>query len=101
MSDAIQQAEPARHVRAQDVVLRRIAGEEFLIVLHAGESRMFSLNGMGLWFWQQLETPKRKSELVSAMLQGYEVDEATAAQEVERFLGDLTAKGLAATSGPA
>lgn len=85
-----------RFCRAEDVVLRTIVGEHFLIVLHAGESKMFSLNGMGLWFWRRLERPVSKGELLEAMLAEYEVDEAAAAAEIGRFLAYLEEKGLAA-----
>jgi hypothetical protein len=83
-----------RYGRARDVELRSIVGEHFLIVLHAGESKMFSLNGMGLWFWKRLETPASAPELLAAMLSDYEVSEADAAKEIERFLADLSGKRL-------
>jgi len=88
--------------RADEIELRSIAGEHFLIVLHAGESRMFSLNGMGLWFWQQLSRPVTKHDLLSAMSAEYDVAEATAAAEIDRFLADMIGKGLAkrAEGGP-
>jgi hypothetical protein len=81
--------------RADDVVLRSIAGENFLIVQHAGESKMYSLNNMGLWFWEQLERPVTKQELLAAMLAEYEVDEDTASSEIDRFLKHLVECGLA------
>jgi hypothetical protein len=81
--------------RADDVVLRSIAGEIFLIVQHAGESKMYSLNNMGLWFWEQLERPVTKQELLAAMLAEYEVDEDTASSEIDRFLKHLVECGLA------
>lgn len=84
-----------RFGRADDIELRTIAGEYFLIVLHAGESKMFSLNGMGLWFWEQMARPVAKAELLGTMLAEYEVDEATARAEIDRFLTDLSEKGLA------
>lgn len=81
--------------RADEIELRSIAGEHFLIVLHAGESKMFNLNGMGLWFWRHLERPVAKRELLAAMLADYEVTEEVAADEIERFLAYLVEKGLA------
>ena len=83
-----------RYCRADDVALRDIVGEHFLIVLHAGESKMFSLNGMGLWFWQRLEQPASKDDLLAAMTAEYDVGEPAAASEIDRFLQDLLAKGL-------
>ena len=84
-----------RFCRADEVELRSIAGEHFLIVLHAGESKMFSLNGMGLWFWQHLERPIAKRELLAPMLAEYEVTEEAAAAEIDRFLAYLDEKKLA------
>ena len=84
-----------RYGRAEQIELRSIAGEHFLIVLHAGESKMYSLNGMGLWFWQRLERPSAKEELLAAMLAEYEVAEADAAAEIDRFLCYLEEKKLA------
>ena len=81
--------------RAEEIELRSIAGEHFLIVLHAGESKMFSLNGMGLWFWRQLEKPVSKRELLAALLAAYEVTEEVAAGEIDRFVGYLLEKRLA------
>jgi hypothetical protein len=84
-----------RYCRAGEVELRSIAGEHFLIVLHAGESKMFSLNGTGLWFWRQLEQPVGAAELAARMRDEYEVSEEGAEQEVRRFLAHLLEKGLA------
>ncbi len=84
-----------RYGRMPEIELRSIVGEHFLIVLHAGESKMFSLNGMGLWFWSQLERPVSKRELLTAMRDAYEVAEDVAAGEIDRFLAYLVEKGLA------
>ncbi len=82
------------YTRAENIVLRAMAGEHYLIVLDAGESKMFNLNETGLWFWQQLESPKTGQELLAAMLAEYDVDEATAADEIERFLAYLAERAL-------
>ena len=83
-----------RYGRAKDVEFRSIVGEPFLIVLHAGESKMFSLNGMGVWFWDRLEHPVTQADLLGQMLRDYDVDEVTAVREIDRFLGDLLEKRL-------
>ena len=87
-----------RFTRAKDIELREIVGEHFLIVLHVGESKMFSLNDMGLWFWQQLERPVTKAELLEAMLEEYEVDDETGRTEIDRFLAHLVERGFASSS---
>ncbi len=83
-----------KYCRAAQIELRSIAGESFLIITHAGESKMYSLNGMGLWFWERLATPVDKAALLAAMLEEYDVDPETAAAEVERFIAHLMAIGL-------
>ncbi len=85
----------AAYGRADEVTFREIAGEPFLIVLHGGESRMFALNGLGVWFWRQLERPVGKGELVGRLLDEYEVSREAAAAEVDRFLAYLCERGLA------
>lgn len=80
--------------RAEEIELRSILDEHFLIVLHAGESRMFSLNGMGLWFWQRLERPATKDELLTQMVKEYDVSEEIAASEIDRFMAHLLEKKL-------
>jgi len=95
--DAVEQATAVaeeRYGRARDVELRSIVGEHFLIVLHAGEAKMFSLNGMGLWFWKHLEPPVAKAELLAEMLRDYEVSAGDAAREVDRFIAYLLDKRL-------
>ena len=95
MTEGALEPSSERFGRAGDVELRSIVGEHFLIVLHAGESKMFSLNGMGLWFWRQLERPVGKSELLARMLNDYDVAEDVAAREIDRFLAYLEERKLA------
>jgi len=89
-----------QYCRADDVALRTIAGEYFLIVLHAGESKMFCLNGMALWFWNNLEKPSTKADLLAAMRNAYAVDEASAENEINRFLTYLSDKKLVQMTDP-
>jgi hypothetical protein len=83
-----------KYGRAENVTLRTILGESFLVMLHTGGSKMFTLNRMGVWFWEHLETPADKDSLLAAMLEHFAVDEPRAKGEVDRFLSDLVSKGL-------
>lgn len=83
-----------KFIRSENIALRTMAGEHYLIVLDAGESKMFNLNGMGLWFWEQLESEKTKAQLLASMLDEYEVDAATASAEIDRFLAYLEERKL-------
>jgi hypothetical protein len=75
--------------RAANIAFRTMAGEDYLIVLNAGESKMFNLNQTGVWFWNQLESPRTKEQLLTAMLAEYEVDQADAVAEIDRFVDYL------------
>ena len=82
------------YTRSENIALRTMAGEHYLIVLDAGESKMFNLNPMGLWFWEQLETSQTKAQLLKTMLTEYEVDSETATAEIDRFLAYLQEREL-------
>jgi len=82
------------YTRSENIVLRTMAGEHYLIVLDTGESKMFNLNNMGLWFWKQLENAITKAQLLENMLDEYEVDSETAAAEINRFLAYLEEREL-------
>ncbi len=43
---------------------------------------MISLNGAGAFLWKQLAEDKTEQELLSAMLEEYETDEATAKADI-------------------
>lgn len=72
-------------------VLRQIAGEN--VVVPSGSemnlNMMITLNGTGAFLWERLDKGAEESELVAALLAEYDVDEATAKECVERFVGKL------------
>lgn len=74
------------------LVMRRIAGENFLIPV--GEmintfNGIISLNGSGGLLWELLQQERTEAELIDAVLETYEVDEPTARQDVREFLAQL------------
>lgn len=87
------------YTRSENIALRTMAGEHYLIVLNTGESKMFNLNNMGLWFWEQLENPVSKAQLLETMLTEYEVDNETATAEIDRFIAFLEERKLIQESG--
>ena len=72
-------------------VLREVAGQT--VVLPAGAdldlNMMISLNDTGKFLWSLLESDKEESDLVSALLAEYDVDEATAKSAVSAFVAKL------------
>jgi hypothetical protein len=83
----------------KDIVLREIAGEYILVP--TGESavnmlRIMSLNDCGVFLWKLLAEEKTERELVDAVLEEYEIDAATAEQDVKEYLSQLAEADLLA-----
>jgi len=82
----------------QGFVMRTVAGET--IVLPSGDeldlNMMITLNDTGRFLWQKLETGAEMDELVAALLEEYDVDEATARAGAERFVAKLNENGFLA-----
>ena len=55
---------------------------------------MIKLNDTGAFLWQQLQQERTREELIAAMLEEYEVDEATAANGVDAFIKTLQSHDL-------
>lgn len=78
-----------RIVRNNDFVLREIVGESFLIPvgeISAKFNGMITLNGMSAFLWKNLENAITEEELVNAILEAYEVEEAQAKEDLKEFL---------------
>ena len=79
-------------------VMRTVAGET--IVLPSGDDlnldMMITLNDTGKFLWQKLEAGAEMEELVAALLEEYDVDEATARGGAERFVAKLDENGFLA-----
>lgn len=80
-----------------DMILREIAGEHILIPV--GETAikvhgMISLSESGLLLWKKLQNDCTEADLLDTILSEYEIDQATAQQDVRAFLGKLNAIGI-------
>lgn len=78
-------------------ILREVAGN--FIVVSVGErvkefNGVITLNETGVLLWKKLETGATEQELVFALLNEYEVDEATAKSDVAEFVNKLKTAGL-------
>jgi hypothetical protein len=65
--------------------------EQALVYLNA--------NPAGAVLWQALAVGATRDELVRRILAEFEVDEATAGADVDRFLADLDSRGLLEPAG--
>lgn len=78
-------------------VVRQIAGET--IAIPAGPaarelSGLLALNGSGQTLFEMLQTEQTEDTLVQALLDTYEIDEATARADVVEFLEILRSSGV-------
>ncbi len=73
--------------------LLRQVGEQNIVVAIGDESRDFNgiirLNDTGKFLWEKLQADTTESALVSAMLLEYDIDEATAKNDVADFITAL------------
>jgi hypothetical protein len=87
----------SRFCQASNVVTRNIGGEVFLVPVKgklADLQRLFVLNKLGEYIWQQLDGARTQQEMVAAILERFEVDENHAAADLEEFLGQLKEANL-------
>lgn len=74
-------------------ILREIGGE--VMVIPSGEeldlNMMITLNETGRFLWERLQDGTTVDGLVSALLSEYEVEEAVARENVEKFVEKLNA----------
>lgn len=78
-------------------VLRHVAKNK--VVLPTGRARadfngMISLNDVGAFLWEQLQTEQTPQTLAEALTNTYDVSETQAAADIEKFLASLRENGL-------
>ena len=77
-------------------ILRSIAGSNVVVPVgdHAADlNGMITLNDTGAFIWRQLTEETDEAQIVNAILENYEVDEARAAGCVAAFLEKLKEVG--------
>lgn len=74
---------------SSEIMLRRIAGENLLVPIGEAAARfqgIISLNDSGRLLWETLQKGCTRDDLIAAILDAYDVDEPTAARDVDEFL---------------
>lgn len=74
-------------------ILREVAGS--FIVVAVGEAvkefkGIINLNETGAFLWKILESGATEEQLVAKLLEEYDVDEKTAAEDVGKFINKLS-----------
>ena len=77
-------------------ILRQIAGETMVIPSGAelDLNMMITLNETGRFLWERLQNGTTEDALVAALLEEYDVDEATARAQVVKFVEKLNGNGF-------
>ena len=77
-------------------ILRQIAGETMVIPSGAelDLNMMITLNETGRFLWERLQNGTTEDALVAALLDEYDVDEATARAQVVKFVEKLNGNGF-------
>lgn len=78
-------------------ILRKIAGD--YVIIPTGKTTLdfnglITVNEQGAFLWERLRQEVTRDDLVKALLETYEVDEATATADVEEFLAILRRCGM-------
>lgn len=77
----------------KELISREIAGERFLVPVGKtvyDSNGLFLLTEVGAFIWDLIPEAQDPEALVSAVLNAYEVDEATARADIDAFLAKLT-----------
>lgn len=95
MTGPVAQARGPR--RLDDVIIREIAGEVFLVPIRgklADLQELFVLDPVGEWVWQRLDGSSTLESLTEELVATFEVEPPVAALDLQGFLRELAEAGL-------
>jgi len=75
-----------------DVLAAHLEGEAVLLDL--ATKRYFRLNATSATIWRGIEAGKSRDEIVTALLDGFDVDADTAEHAVDASIDELSRRGL-------
>ena len=81
----------------KEFVRRDVAGETILVPFGKtiyDANGLFVLSELGAFLWDRIPDAENEETLVRAVLEEYEVDEATARADIAEFLGKLREIGI-------
>ncbi|MFA7361283.1 MAG: PqqD family protein [Candidatus Kapaibacterium sp.] len=83
--------------RKENFVLQNIGDEHILVPIGAevvNLNGILVLNETAMYLWEQLSDEKSTEQLINAIMEKFDVDDITAANDVNNFIGDLKEKGM-------
>lgn len=83
-------------MRNPDFIYRKVVEETILVPVHMDVAEMdgiYTLNEIGAFVWEELETPLSLDQLQHLILDEYDVTSDVAASDLRSFLSDLLAIG--------
>lgn len=78
--------------RSESFLLREVAGKQVVVPLGKAAVEfpgMLTLNSTGAYLWELLAQEQTEDSLATAFCQRYDVDEATAREDIAAFLTKL------------
>lgn len=81
----------------KEVVYREILGEHILIPVgatFAEKSGLFNMSELGAFIWKLINESKNEDEILSAILEEYDVEKEVAKNDLEEFLSKLKEFGI-------
>ena len=78
-------------------LLREVDGTAIVVAVGAAAREfngMITLNSVGAFLWREIDKGATESDLVAALLNEYEVEEAVAAKDVSAFVYKMREAGI-------
>jgi hypothetical protein len=74
-------------------IMERVIGDDIIVLSQKG-NLLHTLSGTGRFIWERIDGKRTLDEVLSAMVDEYQVDEEVAASDLRTFLGSLLDGGL-------
>ena len=92
----------SKYIASENYILRKVAGTYALISVGANIANFngfVQLNETAAFLWKQLETPKSAEDLISALLEEFDVSQDEAQKDVTEFLEQLIQENMVSIDG--
>ena len=76
----------------KEFILRKVVGENILVPVGKTAiefNGLITLNNIGVFIWQNLNNVECEEEMLNLILEKYDVDKATAEEDIKYFLQQL------------